>query len=159
MDLVGQIDTYPERTPRTKLSMKKDPTTISGMKKTQLNTLPRASLVWKKLIINIKYNAQQYDTILILRKFKYNIIFSRLKSNHLTYPIQDRSPTFHCNTLKKKKKYNWNQDFWFSKLVILEKVFTWNTVSIAKPILSKDVIPLLGPSHFSIHIEMLGLHV
>ena len=157
MDLVGQIDTYPERTPRTKLSMKKDPTTISGMKKTQLNTLPRASLVWKKLIINIKYNAQQYDIIWV----KYNF-FKTLKIKfNLTYPIQDRSPTFHCNTLKKKKKYNWNQDFWFSKLVpiILEKVFTWNTVSIAKPILSKDVIPLLGPSHFSIHIEMLGLHV
>ena len=39
--------THPLRTPSTRFNIKKDPTTISGMKKTQLNTLPRASLVWK----------------------------------------------------------------------------------------------------------------
>ena len=39
---------YPLRTPRTRLSMKKDPTTMSGMKKAQLNMFPMASLVWKK---------------------------------------------------------------------------------------------------------------
>ena len=37
--------TYPLRTPRTRFNIKKDPTTISGIKKTQLKTTPRASLV------------------------------------------------------------------------------------------------------------------
>ena len=36
---------YPLRTPRTRLSMKKDPMTMRGMKKTQLNAFPRASFV------------------------------------------------------------------------------------------------------------------
>ena len=39
------ITTYPLSTPRTRLSMKNDPTTISGMKKIQLKKVPRASLV------------------------------------------------------------------------------------------------------------------
>ena len=38
---------YPLKTPRTKLSMKNDPITISGMKNTQLKALPRASFVCK----------------------------------------------------------------------------------------------------------------
>ena len=45
--LFGVFGTHPLRTPSTRFNIKKDPTTISGMKKTQLNTLPRASLVWK----------------------------------------------------------------------------------------------------------------
>ena len=39
------IATYPLRTPRTRFNIKKEPTTISGIKKTQLNTVPRASFV------------------------------------------------------------------------------------------------------------------
>ena len=39
------INTYPLRTPRTRFNIKKEPTTISGIKKTQLNTVPRASFV------------------------------------------------------------------------------------------------------------------
>lgn len=31
-------------------------------------------------------------------------------------------------------------------------VIHWKTVSIAKPMLSKDVMPLFGPSHFSKHV-------
>lgn len=31
-------------------------------------------------------------------------------------------------------------------------VMHWKTVSMAKPMLSKDVIPLFGPSHFSKHV-------
>ena len=42
---IGITQTYPLSTPRTRLSMKKLPTTISGMKKTQLKALPIASLV------------------------------------------------------------------------------------------------------------------
>ena len=37
--------TYPLSTPRTRFNIKKEPTTISGIKKTQLNTVPRASFV------------------------------------------------------------------------------------------------------------------
>ena len=39
------LSTYPLRTPRTRFNIKKDPITISGIKKTQLKTVPRASLV------------------------------------------------------------------------------------------------------------------
>ena len=39
--------THPLSTPKTKFSMKKDPTTMRGIKKAQLKTLPRASLVCK----------------------------------------------------------------------------------------------------------------
>ena len=39
--------TYPLRTPSTRLSIKNDPTTMRGIKKTQLKALPMASLVWK----------------------------------------------------------------------------------------------------------------
>ena len=38
---------YPLSTPRTRFNIKKDPITISGIKKTQLKTVPRASLVQK----------------------------------------------------------------------------------------------------------------
>lgn len=31
-------------------------------------------------------------------------------------------------------------------------VMHWKTVSMAKPMLSKDVMPLFGPSHFSKHV-------
>ena len=50
IDLVcsSSSQTYPLRTPSTRLSIKKDPTTIRGIKKTQLKALPMASLVWKK---------------------------------------------------------------------------------------------------------------
>ena len=44
---MGKGLAYPLRTPRTRLSMKKLPTTIKGMKKTQLKALPIASFVWK----------------------------------------------------------------------------------------------------------------
>ena len=37
--------THPLSTPRTRLSMKNDPTTMSGMKKAQLNMFPIASFV------------------------------------------------------------------------------------------------------------------
>ena len=36
-------------------------------------------------------------------------------------------------------------------------IFTWNVVSIAKAMLSNEVIPLLGPSHFSKHIDSFCL--
>jgi hypothetical protein len=39
--------TYPLRTPRTRLSMKNEPNTMSGTKYIQLNVEPRASLVYK----------------------------------------------------------------------------------------------------------------
>ena len=39
------MSSYPESTPRTKLSMKNDPMTMRGTKYTQLYELPRASLV------------------------------------------------------------------------------------------------------------------
>ena len=42
---IGITQTYPLSTPRTRLSIKKLPTTIRGMKKTQLKALPIASLV------------------------------------------------------------------------------------------------------------------
>ena len=60
--------TYPLRTPRTKLSIKNDPTTMSGMKKTQLNTLPRASLVWK-LQIQLKHQAQSHSEPWLINPF------------------------------------------------------------------------------------------
>ncbi len=41
--------THPLKTPKTRLSMKKEPMTISGMKKTQLNAKPMASLVEYKI--------------------------------------------------------------------------------------------------------------
>lgn len=37
-------------------------------------------------------------------------------------------------------------------------VMHWNTVSIAKPMLSKDVMPLLGPCHLSIQTEFPSRH-
>ena len=40
-----KLSTHPLRTPRTRLSMKKDPTTMSGMKNAQLNMFPMASFV------------------------------------------------------------------------------------------------------------------
>lgn len=41
-------NTYPLRTPRTKLSIKNEPITIRGTKYTQLYAEPKASLVCKK---------------------------------------------------------------------------------------------------------------
>ena len=35
----------------------------------------------------------------------------------------------------------------------------WNTVNIAKPMLSNEVIPLLGPSHFSRQTEKFESHM
>lgn len=70
--------TYPLKTPRTKLSMKKEPITMRGIKNTQLKALPRASFVCNKDIILIWF--------LLLLKF--------------VYPIHDRSPPLHCDTLK-----------------------------------------------------------
>lgn len=37
-------------------------------------------------------------------------------------------------------------------------VIHWNTVSIAKPILSKLVMPKFGPTHFSTHVLVEKLH-
>ena len=37
-------------------------------------------------------------------------------------------------------------------------VIHWNTVSIANPILSNEVMPKLGPSHFSKHSDKLLSH-
>ena len=99
---------YPLRTPRTKLSMKNDPTTIRGMKNAQLNTLPRASLVWGES---------------------------------------------QCKTLS-----TWRQ--WptqYSIGVQPSMVTHWNTVSMARMMLSKEVMPLLGPSHFSRQTDLLAL--
>ena len=72
---------YPLSTPRTRLSMKKEPTTMSGMKKAQLNTFPIASLVYKQ------------DQCI------YCLLFGVITQG-FTHPIQDWSPTFHCYTLK-----------------------------------------------------------
>ena len=33
----------------------------------------------------------------------------------------------------------------------------WNTVSMARMMLSKEVMPLLGPSHFSRQTDLLAL--
>ena len=35
----------------------------------------------------------------------------------------------------------------------------WNTVSMAKPMLSKEVMPWFGPSHFSEQMETSRSHV
>jgi hypothetical protein len=37
-------------------------------------------------------------------------------------------------------------------------VIHWNTVNMAKPMLSKEVMPKFGPSHFSRHVDILALH-
>lgn len=37
-------------------------------------------------------------------------------------------------------------------------VMHWKTVSMAKPMLSKDVIPWFGPSHFSRHVLRWSSH-
>lgn len=39
--------TYPDRTPRTRLSTKKDPMIIRGMKYSQFQVAPKASLAYK----------------------------------------------------------------------------------------------------------------
>lgn len=39
---------YPESTPSTRLSMKKEPMMMRGMKYNQFHVLPAASFVWKK---------------------------------------------------------------------------------------------------------------
>ena len=41
------VCTHPLRTPRTRFNIKKDPTTMRGIKKTPLKTIPTASLVCK----------------------------------------------------------------------------------------------------------------
>ena len=48
--------THPERTPSTKLSMKKDPSTIRGTKYKKLKELPRESLVWKKYVYTLGHD-------------------------------------------------------------------------------------------------------
>lgn len=42
------LDTYPESTPSTRLSIKKDPMMMRGMKYSQFQALPEASLLWRK---------------------------------------------------------------------------------------------------------------
>ena len=128
--------TYPLRTPRTKLSMKNDPTTISGMKKTQLNTLPRASLVWnitihlifiknKKSIFKTQICIVLYSIILylflvfkqVLDRYKalkslisiinlqsfqtliQNLLGHPLGVTKKPYPVKNRRPAFHGDTL------------------------------------------------------------
>ena len=62
--------------------------------------------------------------------------------------------------------------FWFRTLVHYKLMFgltsvrnkrislcTWKTVSMASPMLSKDVIPEFGPSHFSRQMETFPLQV
>lgn len=44
----GQSPAYPESTPRTRLSTKKDPMMMRGMKYSQFQVAPKASLVCKK---------------------------------------------------------------------------------------------------------------
>ena len=46
--MVKKSCTHPLRTPSTRFNIKKDPTTMRGIKKTQLATLPTASFVWKR---------------------------------------------------------------------------------------------------------------
>ena len=50
---MSRIKTHPLKTPRTRLSIKNDPITMSGMKNTQLKALPRASLVCKALNVSM----------------------------------------------------------------------------------------------------------
>ena len=86
---------YPLKTPRTKLSMKNDPITISGMKNTQLKALPRASFVCKRVS-------------------SISIMLSQ------------------------------DVDFWLTQYIIgvhPSMVTHWKVVSMARPMLSKDVIP------------------
>lgn len=42
------VHTYPESTPSTRLSIKKDPIMMRGMKYSQFQALPEASLLWSK---------------------------------------------------------------------------------------------------------------
>ena len=49
---------YPLRTPSTKLSIKKDPRMMRGIKYIQLKLLPSASLVWKEIENAVNYIEQ-----------------------------------------------------------------------------------------------------
>lgn len=43
----GRHLAYPDSTPRTRLSTKKDPMMMRGMKYSQFHVAPKASLVWR----------------------------------------------------------------------------------------------------------------
>ena len=47
----------------------------------------------------------------------------------------------------------------FSRGSIVKRGFTWKTVSMARPMLSKEVIPEFGPCHFSRQMDTFVLHV
>ena len=67
------------------------------------------------------------------------------------YPIQNWRPTLHCDALKIYCLAP------FSAAGYLSEGLTWKTVNIARAMLSNDVIPLLGPSHFSRQIDSFAL--
>ena len=73
-------DAYPLRTPRTKLSMKNEPTTMRGMKKAQLYTLPIASFIWKTI-----FN--------IIQGFTFEELC-------MTDPVHDGGPPLHGDALE-----------------------------------------------------------
>ena len=146
-----QPKTYPLKTPRTKLSMKKDPITMSGMKNTQLKALPRASFVWNKILSCVRIVA----TGEWWRHTQYIIGVQPSMVTHWNV-VSMASP------MLSKEVIPANKNIYVKILKILFAIlamFVCNVLRMAgnDEVVCALLLPLLGPSHFSRHIDSFRL--
>ena len=146
-----QPKTYPLKTPRTKLSMKKDPITMSGMKNTQLKALPRASFVWNKILSCVRIVA----TGEWWRHTQYIIGVQPSMVTHWNVVSMAR-PMLSKEVIPAK------ENIYVKILKILFAIlamFVCNVLRMAgnDEVVCALLLPLLGPSHFSRHIDSFRL--
>ena len=146
-----QPKTYPLKTPRTKLSMKKDPITMSGMKNTQLKALPRASFVWNKILSCVRIVA----TGEWWRHTQYIIGVQPSMVTHWNV-VSMASPMLSKEVIPAK------ENIYVKILKILFAIlamFVCNVLRMAgnDEVVCALLLPLLGPSHFSRHIDSFRL--
>ena len=146
-----QPKTYPLKTPRTKLSMKKDPITMSGMKNTQLKALPRASFVWNKILSCVRIVA----TGEWWRHTQYIIGVQPSMVTHWNVVSMAR-PMLSKEVIPAK------ENIYVKILKILFAIFAMFVCNVLRMAGNDEVVcalllPLLGPSHFSRHIDSFRL--
>ena len=152
-----QPKTYPLKTPRTKLSMKKDPITMSGMKNTQLKALPRASFVCNKILSCVRIVA----TGEWWRHTQYIIGVQPSMVTHWNV-VSMASPMLSKEVIPAKVNVSYvckNLKNLIHILFAISAIFVCNVIRMAgnDQVVCVLLLPLLGPSHFSRHIDSFRL--
>ena len=87
-------------------------------------------------------------SIVGLRRRRNSLLKWLIRCWAAAYPVEYRSPALHGDALREK---------WCGPCLPIFMIITWNTVNIARMMLSIEVMPLFGPSHFSKQTDRLAL--